>query len=88
MRAPLGTLTAGTVSSLVGRAARRAGLSGVTAHRLRYFAATELLRAGAEFGEVQQVLRHANIRHTAAYAKVDQVALTALVRSWPAAGAR
>ena len=88
LRAPLGTLTAATVSSLVGRAARRAGLSGVSAHRLRYFAATELLRAGAEFGEVQQVLRHANIRHTAAYAKVDQVALTALARPWPAAGAR
>ena len=88
LRAPLGTLTAATVSSLVGRAARRAGLSGVSAHRLRYFAATELLRAGAEFGEVQQVLRHTNIRHTAAYAKVDQVALTALARPWPAAGAR
>ena len=88
LRAPLGTLTASTVSSLVGRAARRAGLSGVSAHRLRYFAATQLLRAGAGFGEVQQVLRHANIRHTAAYAKVDQVALTALARPWPAAGAR
>ena len=88
LRAPLGTLAASTVSSLVGRAARRAGLSGVSAHRLRYFAATELVRAGAGFGEVQQVLRHANMRHTAAYAKVDQVALTALARPWPAGGAR
>lgn len=88
VRAPLGALASGTVSSLVARAARRAGLPGVTAHRLRYFAATELLRAGGEFPEVQQVLRHANMRHTAAYAKVDQVALTVVARPWPTAGGK
>ncbi|TWP32175.1 hypothetical protein FGL98_24595 [Leekyejoonella antrihumi] len=86
VRAPRGPLTPATVSSLVTRAANRAGLPGVSAHRLRYFAATELLRAGAAFPEIQQVLRHANMRHTAAYAKVDQVALTIVARPWPHAG--
>lgn len=43
--APLGPLTRKAVSAVVTRAARRAGLAAVTAHRLRHGAAAGLLRA-------------------------------------------
>jgi integrase/recombinase XerD len=85
--APTGALTGKAVSAIVKRAARRADLPTVTAHRLRHTAATDLLRAGAELTEVGQVLRHASVLSTATYARVDHAALCAVVRPWPA-GAR
>ncbi len=63
--APLGPLTRKAVSAIVTRAARRAGVTAVTAHRLRDGAATGLLRAGASLPEVGQVLRHASMLNTA-----------------------
>jgi integrase/recombinase XerD len=83
--APLGPLTRKAVSAIVTRAARRAGLAEVTAHRLRHGAATGLLRAGASLPEVGQVLRHVSLLNTARYARVDHAALSAVARPWPGA---
>jgi len=83
--APLGPLTRKAVSAIVTRAARRAGLAAVSAHRLRHGAATGLLRAGASLPEVGQVLRHASMLNTARYARVDHAGLSAVARPWPGA---
>jgi len=84
--APVGPVSRKTVLAIVKRAAARAGLDAVTAHRLRHGAATGLLRAGAGLPEVGQVLRHASMLNTARYARVDHGALTAVARPWPGAG--
>jgi site-specific recombinase XerD len=81
--APRAGLSPGAVTQVVARACRRAGLPVVYAHRLRHFAACQMLRAGASLAEVGQVLRHRDPSTTAIYAKVDQAALTALARPWP-----
>lgn len=81
--APRGALTRKGVSAIVTRAAHRAGLRSVSAHRLRHCAATALLRAGASLPEVGLVLRHASMLSTARYAKVDHVALSVVARPWP-----
>jgi site-specific recombinase XerD len=84
--APRRDLSSKAVSSIVRRAGHRAGVV-VTAHRLRHYAATELLRSGASLPEVGQVLRHASMLSTARYAKVDHGALATVARPWPG-GAR
>jgi integrase len=84
--APAGPVTRKTVLAIVKRAAARAGLGAVTAHRLRHGAATGLLRADAGLPEVGQVLRHASMLNTARYARVDHGALAAVARPWPGAG--
>jgi integrase len=81
--APRKALSGKAVSAIVRRAARRASLESVSAHRLRHTAATELLRCGASLPEVGQVLRHASLLNTALYAKVDHVALSTVARPWP-----
>src|SRR6266568_1014662 len=81
--APRAPLSAGAVRAVVRRACGRAGLPRVGAHRLRHFAATEMLRAGATLPEVSQALRHRDLATTAIYAKVDRAALTMLARPWP-----
>jgi integrase/recombinase XerD len=85
LRAPFGGLSAGAVSQIVRRACRRAGLPLVGAHRLRHTAATEMLRAGASLTDVGQVLRHRGRDVTSIYAKVDRLALAAVVMPWPGA---
>ena len=87
LRAPHGGLSAGAVSQIVRRACRRAGLPTVGAHRLRHTAATEMLRAGGSLTEVGQVLRHRGRDVTSIYAKVDRLALAAVVAPWPGAAA-
>jgi integrase/recombinase XerD len=84
--APYRAMGSGAVSRVVFRAAKRAGLGAVSAHRLRHTAATELLRAGATLPEVGQVLRHRELISTAIYAKVDDSSLRALARPWPTTG--
>jgi integrase/recombinase XerD len=86
--APYRAMGSGAVSRVVFRAAERAGLGPVSAHRLRHTAATELLRAGASLPEVGQVLRHRRLISTAIYAKVDDRALRQLARPWPTVGSR
>lgn len=87
VRAPHGGLSAGAVSQIVRRACQRAGLPLVGAHRLRHTAATEMLRAGGSLTEVGQVLRHRSPDVTSIYAKVDRLALAAVVQPWPGAAA-
>jgi integrase/recombinase XerD len=87
LRAPHGALSAGAVSQIVRRACRRAGLPAVGAHRPRHTTATEMLRAGGSLTEVGQVLRHRGRDVTSIYAKVDRLALAAVVMPWPGAAA-
>ncbi len=82
--APFTPLGSSSVSCIVARAARRAGLGTVHGHRLRHTAASETLNAGATLDEVAQLLRHQGVASTVIYAKVDRSRLTALARPWPA----
>ncbi|MGI8311803.1 tyrosine-type recombinase/integrase [Saccharopolyspora hattusasensis] len=82
--APHGPMSRNTISNVVARAARRAGLPVMYAHRLRHSAATAMLTAGASLAEIGQVLRHRDPITTALYAKVDVGALRQVARRWPA----
>ena len=82
-RVPYSPMTAGAVKAVVVLAAGRAGLPGVSAHRLRHTAATQMLHAQAPLAEVGQVLRHRNAATTAIYAKVDRGRLRELAAAWP-----
>jgi integrase/recombinase XerD len=84
---PLGALSPGAVTHVVERAARRAGVDGVCAHRLRHTVATETLRRGAPLAEVGELLRHRHLATTAIYAKVDRERLRTLARPWPGGAA-
>lgn len=82
------TLKGGPVSrfycwQMIRRYARRAGLEDrkVHPHTLRHTYATELLREGFNIREVQQLLRHADIRTTVLYTHVVDVELQAKVRA-------
>ena len=85
LRAPHDGVSAGAVSQIVRRACQRAALPVIGAHRLRHTAATEMLRAGGSLTEVGQVLRHRGRDVTSIYAKVDRLALAAVVAPWPGA---
>jgi site-specific recombinase XerD len=82
-RAPYSPMTATSVQGVVVTAAGRAGLAGVSAHRLRHTAAAQMLRAQAPLAEVGQVLRHRSAATTAIYAKVDRGRLRELAAAWP-----
>ncbi len=86
VRAPHQGLCSGGISAIVRAACQRAGRPEVNAHRLRHFAATEMLRAGAGLTEIGQVLRHRSVHTTAIYAKVDRSSLRELAKPWPVAG--
>jgi integrase/recombinase XerD len=85
--APLAAVSPGAVTHVVERAARRAGVDGVCAHRLRHTVATETLRMGAPLAEVGELLRHRHLATTAIYAKVDRERLRTLARPWPGGAA-
>ncbi len=87
MLAPYRALSRDGVSMVVTKAARRAGLGQVGAHRLRHTAASEMLRAGAGLPEIGQVLGHRAAATTAIYAKVDRDGLRQIARPWPARSA-
>jgi integrase/recombinase XerD len=84
-KAPHNPMSASGLSSAVARAARRAGLGTIHAHRLRHTAATQMLRGGSSLAEVGLVLRHQRQLTTSIYAKVDREALRGLTRAWPGA---
>lgn len=85
-RAPFEPIAAGTVSSTVRRACRRAGVAEVGAHRLRHTAACEMVSAGVPLVEIAQVLRHRSLQSTAVYARVDVEQLRLLAAPWPGGG--
>ena len=84
--APFTPLEPVSVTCIVERAARRAGLGTVHAHRLRHTAASETLNAGASLQEVAQLLRHSSVATTVIYAKTDRNRLAQIARPWPGAG--
>ena len=54
-----------------------------SAHSLRHWYATQLLREGADIRVVQQLMRHASLATTAGYLAVESDALTAAVAALP-----
>jgi integrase/recombinase XerD len=85
-KAPFTMMANSGISCIVERAASRAGLGTIHAHRLRHTAATRTLNAGASLEEVAHMLRHASPATTAIYAKTDMNRLASLERPWPTAG--
>lgn len=86
MRAPRrGFAHSSTVSTIVRRAVKRAGLHppNTGAHLLRHSLATGMLRQGASLAEVGEVLRHRALNTTEIYAKVDFEGLRSLAPAWP-----
>ena len=82
---PFRALPASSISKIVARAMRRAGVIAASygSHILRHSAATEMLRQGASLFEVGAVLRHRSYDQTAYYAKVDVALLKLVAQPWP-----
>jgi site-specific recombinase XerD len=78
----------GAVTTIVRRALCRADLHPPVrgAHLLRHSLATQMLRHGASFAEIGEVLRHRAASSTEIYAKVDLDRLRAVVQPWPETG--
>lgn len=85
-KAPYRALSQKSISTMVGRTARRAGLGTVHAHLLRHTLATDVLNKGASLDEVGQLLRHRSRASTEIYAKVDHLRLVQIARPWPTSG--
>lgn len=81
--APARPIHPSSITNVVRRACRRAGVPEVGGHRLRHALATEMLRRGADLIEIAQVLRHSDLGTTSDYAKIDRTALQAVVQRWP-----
>jgi hypothetical protein len=69
MVAPFTGLATSSITGLVGRACARAGVSRFGPHGMRHAVACELLAGGTSMAEIGQLLRHAQERTTAIYAK-------------------
>jgi len=76
-----------TVSSIVASAMARVGLKPARrgAHILRHTLATDLLRHGATYTEIGNLLGHRTTAATEIYAKVDFSALSSVAQEWPGA---
>ncbi len=85
VRAPEGPMTPTGIGDVVARVCRRVGLPVMGAHQLRHGTATQLVRSGASWMEIAQVLRHRTVAVTASYATVDPVLTRELARPWPGA---
>ena len=72
-----------SITNVVYRACRRAGLARAGGHRLRHALATEMLRCGGDLTEIAQVLRQSDLGTTSGYAKIDRAALRMVTRPWP-----
>jgi integrase/recombinase XerD len=88
VKAPFTGLAVSSVTQVVARACARAGVPRFGPHRIRHAAACGLLSAGASMEEIGQLLRHAQQRTTAIYAKVDQARLAELAMPCPQGAAR
>jgi integrase/recombinase XerD len=81
--APWSALARGSVSLIVRRACRRAGITPMGAHRLRHGLACAMVRVQVPLAQIGQVLRHRSPITTAGYARVDVAQLRTLARPWP-----
>jgi integrase len=83
--APFTALPGSSVSQIVRRNMRRAGLTAPAygSHILRHTAATEMLRRGVSLYDIGSVLRHRSADMSAYYAKVDMELLKQVVQPWP-----
>jgi site-specific recombinase XerD len=86
--APFNPLATSSVTVMVARACARAGVPRFGPHGMRHAAACDLLAAGASMEEIGQLLRHAQQRTTAIYAKVDRARLAELALPCPRGAAR
>ncbi len=74
------------ITMIAKQALKRAGIHGYAhhgAHLFRHSLATELLRSGASFAEIGQLLRHRSTDSTRVYAKLDIEKLRELSLAWP-----
>jgi integrase/recombinase XerD len=85
VRAPEGPMTPDGISDVVTRVSRRVGMPVIGAHQLRHGTATQLVRDGASWSEIAQLLRHRTVAVTVSYATVDATLLRELARPWPGA---
>lgn len=85
VRAPEGAMSPTGVGDVVARVSRRVGLPVMGAHRLRHAAATQLVRSGASWPEIAQVMRHRTAAVTVSYTTVDPALTRELARPWPGA---
>lgn len=85
VRAPEGPMSPSGVGDVVVRMCHRAGLPAMGAHQLRHGTATQLVRSGASWPEIAQVMRHRNVAVTASYVTVDSALMHELARPWPGA---
>lgn len=83
--APFRPIQPCSITNIVYRGCRCAGLPRVGGHRLRHALATEMLRQGGSLMEIAQVLRQSDPGTTSGYAKVDRTALRAVAQAWPGA---
>lgn len=82
-RAPRRPMDRVTVSSMIGRACLRAGITPVGAHLLRHTLGEAMIRAEVPLAAIGQVLRHHDPLTTTNYARVDVERLRDLARPWP-----
>jgi site-specific recombinase XerD len=78
-------LGSAAICRIARRALTRAGIlnTPAAAHLFRHSAATGMLRGGATFKEIADVLGHASLKTTGIYAKLDLAALSRVALPWP-----
>ena len=76
--------TSATISAMVSRRLKRAHISlcRFGAHTFRHTVATQMVRQGATFKEVADVLGHARLETTMIYAKLDAETLAGVALPW------
>ncbi|WP_408065178.1 tyrosine-type recombinase/integrase [Yersinia pseudotuberculosis] len=87
MRAPVRGMTHGSdaVGAIVSNALIRAGIDAPHkgSHQFRHALALNMLKEGASFPEIGEMLRHRSMISTSIYARIDISALRGLVMPWP-----
>jgi site-specific recombinase XerD len=81
--APFRPIRPASITNIVYRACRHAGVTPMGGHRLRHALATEMLRQGGDLKEIAQVLRQSDLGTTSGYAKVDRTVLREVAQAWP-----
>lgn len=73
------------IKGIAKRVLKKAGITGtrIGAHHFRHTAATLMVRQGASFKEVADVLGHRSLETTAIYAKLDAHCLAQVALPWP-----